>query len=67
MVPTRGQKIKVFDEQKRELGEGTFVSLSTVNASGLIAYECVEHTILAKSPHWLEVAGERRRIDSRSR
>ena len=50
-----GQKIVVFDANKIELGEGTFLRRTPVPEMKMVAYECEEHTILAKSPHYVRV------------
>ncbi len=53
----RGQKIIVFDAQKCELGEGTLIRATPHSDLGVIAYECVEHTILAKGIHYVRLPG----------
>lgn len=53
-----GEKIVVFDSNKVELGEGTFIR-QTIHADlRMTAYECEEHTILAKGSHYLKVRGQ---------
>lgn len=54
----RGQKIAVYDSERRELGEGTFVRLSQIEDMNMMAYECAEHTILAKGVHFVRVEGQ---------
>lgn len=53
-----GDKIVVFDAQKNELGEGTFRQRTVHPDLGLIAYECDEHVILAKLPHFVRTGGQ---------
>jgi hypothetical protein len=53
-----GQKIVVFNGQQQELGEGTFVRLTRHEEMNLIAYECEEHTILARGEHLLRLDGK---------
>ncbi len=55
---SKGDKITVFDSQKNELGEGTYLSHEIISDLNLVAYHCEEHTILAKAKHWLKVRGE---------
>ena len=59
-----GQKIVVFNGQRQELGEGTFVRLTRHMEMNLIAYECEEHTILAHGEHFLSIEGEMYAIQS---
>jgi hypothetical protein len=59
MIPiAKGEKIVVYDSKKVELGEGTFVEREYIPAMKVTAYECLEHTILARGGHWLKVRGE---------
>lgn len=53
-----GEKIIVYDSKKVELGEGTFLRQTFHGDLKMIAYECKEHTILAKGPHFLKVNGQ---------
>lgn len=53
-----GEKIAVYDSKKVELGEGTFLKQTFHPELKMIAYECQEHTILAKGPHYVKVKGK---------
>ena len=59
-----GAKITVFDDQRVELGEGTFLRKTIVQDLKLTAYECREHTILAKGDHYLKVGGTISRVSN---
>jgi hypothetical protein len=52
-----GDKIVVYDGQKVELGEGTFIRRTLHPDLRMTAYECNEHTILAKGAHYVKVRG----------
>ena len=56
----RGQKIVVLDGERRELGEGTFISRD--RHGEMTVYECREHTILAKGEHYVRVGGETHKV-----
>lgn len=53
-----GQKIVVYTGQREELGEGTFLRREVHADMNVIAYECEEHTILAKGSHFVRVDGQ---------
>ncbi len=57
-----GEKIAVYNYERQELGEGTFIRLTPHAEMNLLAYECEEHTILARGDHFLRVAGRLRFI-----
>ena len=59
-----GQRIVVYDTRKQELGEGTLLRQTVHGDMNLIAYECEEHTILARGDHYVRVSGELRQIQS---
>lgn len=59
-----GEKIVVFNGQRQELGEGTFIALTKHPELNLVAYECEEHTILARGDHYLQIDGEVHTIQS---
>lgn len=52
-----GQKIVVYSGQREELGEGTFKRREVHADMNMVAYECEEHTILAKGSHFVRVDG----------
>lgn len=53
-----GQKIAVYTEQKIELGEGTFRAREWLPDMNTTAYECDEHTILARGAHYVRTGGQ---------
>jgi hypothetical protein len=53
----KGQKIAVYDERRRELGEGTLIRVTRHSEMNMTAYECEEHTILAKGEHFVRAGG----------
>jgi len=60
----RGQKIVVFNKQRQELGEGTFIRCTQHKDMDVVAYDCEEHTILARGDHYLRVEGQLHFIQS---
>jgi hypothetical protein len=54
----RGQKIAIFNQKRQELGEGTFIRRTQHKEMDMTAYECEEHTILARGDHYLRVEGK---------
>ncbi len=54
-----GAKITVYTAEKVELGEGTFLRKTEHADLGMTAYECREHTILAKGRHYLKIGSGR--------
>lgn len=57
MVINPGQKISVRNAQGEELGEGTFLQQTYHEDLDMTAYECEEHTILARGEHYVRVDG----------
>jgi hypothetical protein len=53
----KGQKIAVYDGRRRELGEGTLIRVTQHSEMNMTAYECEEHTILAKGEHFIRIEG----------
>lgn len=53
-----GDKITVFDENRIELGEGTLIRVEALADIKMVAYECREHIILAKSTHYVRRADD---------
>lgn len=54
----QGLKIVVYDGTKIELGEGTLIAVCLHRDMNLTAYECEEHTILAKGDHYVRLHGK---------
>ncbi len=62
-----GDKITVYDLANAELGEGTFMRKSYLPDLKMTAYECKEHTILAKGVHFLKIGtGPKLKVPSSS-
>lgn len=59
-----GQRIVVFNQKREELGEGTFIRRTHHKDMDMIAYECEEHTILARGDHYLRLEGQLHFIQS---
>jgi len=55
---TAGQLIVVYNKQREELGEGTLVRRTIHLDLEMVAYECEEHTILARGAHYVRVNGQ---------
>jgi hypothetical protein len=54
----QGMSITVYDSKRVELGEGTFLRKSWHPELKTTAYECREHTILAKGDHFVKIRGQ---------
>lgn len=52
-----GLKIVVYTDRRVELGEGTFVRRTIHSDLNMVAYECEEHTILARGDHFIRLHG----------
>ena len=52
-----GLKIVVYTGRRVELGEGTFVRRTVHPDLNMVAYECEEHTILARGDHFIRLHG----------
>ena len=59
-----GQKIIVYRLDNVELGEGIFLRKVFYSDMGTTAYECSEHTILVKGAHYVQLAGQRYKIEN---
>lgn len=52
-----GEKIVVYNSERVELGEGTLIRVEHIPEMKMTVYECQEHAILAKSPHFVKKDG----------
>lgn len=52
-----GLKIIVYTDRRVELGEGTFLRRTLHEDINMVAYECEEHTILARGDHFIRLHG----------